>query len=123
MFEKHCLISRILFDSPVYSSPLLRTNNSTNIRKKSTTFLSMTIGARISCLMKKPEAKNLVRVSLLLHFIHLVRPSGRSQKSFCGVPALHIINVLRFRGFISHPWSALSVCFSVSLFLCLLYKL
>ncbi len=39
-------------------------NNSTNIRKNSISFLGMPIGTRKSCLMIKPDTKNLVTLFL-----------------------------------------------------------
>jgi hypothetical protein len=69
-----------VIDSPVYSPPgqesrlagvfttgesIMNANNSTNMRRNSKSFLGMPTGTRRSCVMKKkPEAKNLVVLSL-----------------------------------------------------------
>jgi hypothetical protein len=41
-----------------------KSNISTNIRKKSKSFLGLSTGARRSCLKKKPQVKNLVALFL-----------------------------------------------------------
>jgi hypothetical protein len=43
---------------------ITNTNNSTNIRQNSKSFLCLSIGTRRSCLMKKPDMKNLVTLFL-----------------------------------------------------------
>ncbi len=56
--------SNRLPDVFIVRESITNTNNSTNIRKNLKSFLGMPIGTRRSCLMKKPDEKNLVTLFL-----------------------------------------------------------
>jgi hypothetical protein len=67
MFGKIALLPKDSNQLPggfITGESITDTNNSTNIRKNLKLFLCIPIGTRSSCMIKKPETKNLVTLSL-----------------------------------------------------------